>query len=251
MLRHAAKTDVGLVRQKNEDSFYTGCPLGGLENNLFIVADGMGGHKGGEYASRFVVRRIPDQLRGACRRNGVMNALREAVESTNKALNQIASEQEELEGMGSTLVMAYFNRTEWIVVNVGDSRAYLFENDTLRQITLDHSWVEELVRQGVLERDDPMYQANRNKITRAMGPEPLVDEDVFIVPAVSGQRLLLCSDGLHGMLSDEEIAAVLREEEDVDRAVSRLLRQALDAGGQDNVTVLLVEYRDESESEEE
>ena len=250
MLEYAAKTDVGLVRQNNEDSFYTGCPLGGLENNLFIVADGMGGHKGGEYASRFVVRKIPDHLRGACRKNGVLNALRDAVESTNRALNQLSAEQEALRGMGSTLVMAYFNKTEWIILNVGDSRAYLFENDELRQITLDHSWVEEMVRQGVLERDDPMYLANRNKITRAMGAEPVVEEDVFLVPAAHGQRLLLCSDGLHGMLSDEEIAAVLREEADVDRAASRLMHMAMDAGGHDNITVLLAEYREETESEE-
>ncbi len=250
MLRYAARTDVGLVRQNNEDSFYTGCPLGGLENNLFIVADGMGGHKGGEYASRFVVRRIPDRLKETGRKNGVLNALREAVESTNKDLNQISREEESLQGMGSTLVMAYFNKTEWIVINVGDSRAYLLEDGELQQITLDHSWVEEMVRQGVLERDDPMYLANRNKITRAMGSEPVVEEDVFLVPAASGQRLLLCSDGLHGMLSDDEIAAVLREEEDVDRAASRLLHLAMEAGGQDNITILLAEYRDETESEE-
>nr|MBQ6241801.1 Stp1/IreP family PP2C-type Ser/Thr phosphatase [Lachnospiraceae bacterium] len=249
MLRYAAKTDVGLVRQNNEDSFYTGCPLGGLEDNLFIVADGMGGHKGGEYASRFVVRKIPDNLKLTGRKNGVLNALREAVENTNKALNQLSTDLDYLQGMGSTVVMAYFNKTEWIVLNVGDSRAYLFENDELRQITLDHSWVEEMVRQGVLERDDPMYLANRNKITRAMGAEPTVEEDVFLVPAASGQRLLLCSDGLHGMLSDEEIAAVLREEADVDRAVSRLLHLALEAGGQDNITILLAEYREETESE--
>ncbi|MBO4839016.1 MAG: Stp1/IreP family PP2C-type Ser/Thr phosphatase [Lachnospiraceae bacterium] len=250
MLQYAAKTDVGLVRQNNEDSFYTGCPLGGLENNLFIVADGMGGHKGGEYASRFVVRKIPDNLKAIGRKNGVLNALRDAVENTNRALNQLSLELDYLQGMGSTVVMAYFNKTEWIVVNVGDSRAYLFENDELRQITLDHSWVEEMVRQGVLERDDPMYLANRNKITRAMGSEATVEEDVFLVPAASGQRLLLCSDGLHGMVSDEDIAAVLRGEEDVDRAASRLLRMAMDAGGQDNITILLVEYREETESEE-
>ena len=247
MLRYAALSDVGLVRKNNEDSCYAGCPLGGLEENLFIVADGMGGHKGGAYASRFVVRKIPEILPGRNRKKGIVAALRESVERTNRALFQISQEQASLQGMGSTLVMAWFDKTEWIILNVGDSRCYLFQEDALKQITRDHSLVEEMVREGVLDRSDPLYQSNRHKITRAMGSEPFVEEDIFTVPAVPGQRLLLCTDGLHGMIGDEAIAQVLREEADIDRGAARLLRMAREAGGQDNITVLLLEYRAEEE----
>lgn len=247
MLRYAAFSDVGLVRKNNEDSCYAGCPLGGLEENLFLVADGMGGHRGGSYASRFVVHKIPELLPGRNRKRGMTEALKESVERANRALYQISQDQEELNGMGSTLVMAWFDKKEWIILNVGDSRCYLFEEDSLQQITQDHSLVEEMVRQGVLERSDPLYQSNRHKITRAMGTEPYVEEDTFTLPVRSGQRLLLCTDGLHGMVSDEEIAQVLREEEDINRGAAKLLRMAQEAGGQDNITVLLIEYREESE----
>ena len=126
MLQFAAFSDVGLVRKDNEDSSYCGCPLGGLQENLFIVADGMGGHRGGSYASRFVVRKIPELLPGRSRDGGILPALMESVERTNRALYQIAQDQPELGGMGSTLVMAYLDKKEWLIINVGDSRAYEF-----------------------------------------------------------------------------------------------------------------------------
>ncbi|MBP3728706.1 MAG: Stp1/IreP family PP2C-type Ser/Thr phosphatase [Lachnospiraceae bacterium] len=247
MLQVAAYTDVGLVRKNNEDACYTGCPLGGLEDNLFIVADGMGGHKGGHFASHFVVHKIPELLPGRNREYGILPALRESIDRTNKALYQIAQDREDLEGMGSTLVMAWFDKKEWIIINVGDSRAYLFFEDELVQITRDHSLVEEMVRQNRLTKEDPMYAAHKHVITRAMGTEALVEEDCFILPAETGQRLLLCSDGLHGMVPDEEIAQVLREEAEGQRAAARLLAMAKDAGGRDNITILLIDYRDEKQ----
>lgn len=247
MLQFAAFSDVGLVRKDNEDSSYCGCPLGGLQENLFIVADGMGGHRGGSYASRFVVRKIPELLPGRSREGGILPALMESVERTNRALYQIAQDQPELNGMGSTLVMAYLDKKEWLIINVGDSRAYEFVQDELRQITQDHSLVEELVRSGRLSREDKLYQTNRHVITRAMGSEPIVEEDCFTLPAREGQRLLLCSDGLHGMLADETIAAILKEEIDTTRAAARLMQEAKEAGGKDNITILLIDYREENE----
>ena len=175
-----------------------------------------------------------------------MPALMESVERTNRALYQIAQDQPELGGMGSTLVMAYLDKKEWLIINVGDSRAYEFVQDELRQITQDHSLVEELVRAGRLSREDKLYQTNRHVITRAMGSEPIVEE-CFTLPAKEGQRLLLCSDGLHGMLADEAIAAILKEEKDTTRAAARLMQEAKDAGGKDNITILLIDYREENE----
>ena len=247
MLRYAAATDVGLVRKNNEDSYYIGCPLGGLQENLFIVADGMGGHKGGEYASRFVVQKIPELLKRRTVRGNLPMALQEAVERTNKALYQISQDEEALNGMGSTLVLAYFDKEVWRIINVGDSRAYTYYQDQLEQITVDHSLVEELVRSGRLERSDPLYQAHRNVIMRAMGVDPYVEEDLFSVPVRSGMRLLLCSDGLHGLVDDETIARILGEEPEPEPAVERLMALAKEAGGKDNVTAILIDWTEENE----
>ena len=148
--------------------------------------------------------------------------------------------------MGSTLVLAYLDKDEWIIVNVGDSRVYQYRDHELIQITEDHSQVEELVRAGRLERTDALYLANRHVITRAMGVEPYVEEDLFTAPAVPGSRLLLCSDGLHGMIEDSEIAAVLEEEGDLNAAARRLITLAKERGGRDNVTLILVEIQEEN-----
>ena len=248
MLRYAAFTDIGLVRKNNEDSLYIGCPWGGLEENLFVVADGMGGHKGGEYASRFVARRIPEILHSRGKKGNIDLALEEATEKVNAALYRISQESEELSGLGSTLVMAFWDKSRFHIINVGDSRAYLFADGELIQITEDHSLVEEMVRSGRLERDDEMYRANRNVITRAMGTEPYVEEDLFTAEAAPGSRLLLCTDGLHGMLEEEEIIRILSEEEDTEAAAERLVLEAKKGGGRDNITVILIDVLDTENS---
>ena len=245
MLKVAAFTDIGLVRQNNEDSLYIGCPWGGLEENLFVVADGMGGHKGGEYASRFVARRIPELLHARGKKGNIDRALEEATEKANAALYRISCESEELKGLGSTLVMAYWDKSRFHIINVGDSRAYLFRDGLLMQVTEDHSLVEEMVRSGRLERDDEMYRANRHVITRAMGTEPYVDEDLFRVEAPPGSRLLLCTDGLHGMLEGDLITGILMEEEDTEAAAERLVAEAKKGGGKDNITVILIDVLEE------
>ena len=247
MLRYAAFTDIGLVRKNNEDSLYIGCPWGGLEENLFVVADGMGGHKGGEYASRFVARRIPEMLKAGGKKGNIDLALESATERVNAALYRISQESEELRGLGSTLVMAFWDKNRWHIINVGDSRAYLFDEGELIQITEDHSLVEEMVRNGQLERSDEMYLANRNVITRAMGTEPYVEEDIFIADANPGSRLLLCSDGLHGMLEEAEIVKILSAEEDTEKAAEALVAEAKKGGGRDNITVILVDVLEEKQ----
>lgn len=243
MLRYAAFSDIGLVRRNNEDSLYIGCPLGGLEENLFVVADGMGGHQGGEYASRFVAKKIPEILKSRGRRGSIRRALEEATERTNAALYKISQDQPDLNGLGSTLVMAFWDNGAgvWHIINVGDSRAYLFEDDSLRQLTEDHSLVEEMVREGRLHREDALYRKNCHVITRAMGTEPYVEEDYYCVEASECSRLLLCSDGLHGMLEEEEMIRILRDVEDTEEAASALMLSAKKGGGKDNITLILID----------
>ena len=239
-MRYSALTDLGLVRSNNEDSLFARDSSIGRLDNLFIVADGMGGHVGGEYASAFVVSKIPDLLEKRQKEESLENTLLTVTDRANKALYQLSRNDKRLQGMGSTLVMTTVRDGEAHVINVGDSRLYLFDGE-LTQVTQDHSLVDEMVAQGKLTKDDPFYAANKNVITRAMGISAYVQPDYFCVPLSAGCRLLLCSDGLSGMVDGETIAAVLAEVKDTDAAAARLMELAKEAGGKDNITVLLID----------
>ncbi|MBR4165073.1 MAG: Stp1/IreP family PP2C-type Ser/Thr phosphatase [Lachnospiraceae bacterium] len=240
-MRYSALTDLGLVRSNNEDSLYAGDSAVGRLKNLFIVADGMGGHVGGEYASAFVVSKIPDLLeKRQQQEESIEDTLRIVTDRTNKALYQLSRNDKRLQGMGSTLVMASIEEGEAHVINVGDSRLYHFDG-TLTQITHDHALVDEMVAKGKLTKDDPFYAANKNVITRAMGVSAYVEPDYFCVPLKEGDRLLLCSDGLSGMIDDETIAGVLADEADTAAAAEKLMELAKESGGRDNISVILID----------
>ena len=239
-MRYAALTDLGLVRSNNEDSLYAGDSRVGRLDNLFIVADGMGGHVGGEYASAFVVSKIPDLLEKRQKEESISDTLLTVTDRANRALYQLSRNDKRLQGMGSTLVMTSLRDGEAHVINVGDSRLYHFDG-ALTQITRDHSLVDEMVAKGKLTKDDPFYAANKNVITRAMGISAYVAPDYFRVPLGPGSRLLLCSDGLSGMVEDETIADVLRNELDTAAAAEKLMTLAKEAGGKDNITVILID----------
>lgn len=239
-MRFSALTDLGLVRKNNEDSLFARDSAVGPLENLFIVADGMGGYAGGEYASAFVVAKIPELLEKREEKEAIKDVLLYVTDRTNKALFQIARNDRRLKGMGSTLVMATVSGGEVQAVNVGDSRLYLFDG-TLRQITKDHSLVDEMVEKGKLTKEDPFYAANKNIITRAMGIGAYVEADHFCAPVREGDRLLLCSDGLSGMVGDEAVSAVLAEEKDTDAAAGTLMRLAKEAGGRDNISIILID----------
>ncbi len=249
-MRYSALTDIGLVRSNNEDSLYAGDRAVGRLDNLFIVADGMGGHVGGEYASAFVVSKIPDLLEKRKQGESISDTLLIVTDRTNKALYQLSRNDKRLQGMGSTMVMTTLKDGEAHIINVGDSRLYYFDG-TLRQVTNDHSLVDEMVAKGKLTKDDPFYAANKNVITRAMGIGAYVEADYFHVSLAAGCRLLLCSDGLSGMVDDEAIAAVLAEEADTAAAAGRLMEMAKQAGGKDNITVILIDPDAEKAPEEE
>jgi PPM family protein phosphatase len=229
-----AATDVGRVRDGNEDAYLVDDAMG-----LVAVADGMGGHRAGEVASATAL----EALRSAITHG---RPLRESMEDANEAVFTKSLTDEELRGMGTTLTAATLVTGGTVLVgHVGDSRAYLLHDGELRQVTVDHSLVEELVREGRLTADEAAVHPQRSIITRALGVDASVEVDVYPVELAPGDRLLLCSDGLTGMVQAETIAATLRREEDPARAAAALIDAANVAGGEDNITAVVVAVTDD------
>ncbi|HEX4531001.1 MAG TPA: Stp1/IreP family PP2C-type Ser/Thr phosphatase [Acidimicrobiia bacterium] len=229
-----AATDVGRVREGNEDAYLVDDAMG-----LVAVADGMGGHRAGEVASATAL----EALRSAITHG---RPLRESMEDANEAVFTKSLTDEELRGMGTTLTAATLVTGGTVLVgHVGDSRAYLLHDGELRQVTVDHSLVEELVREGRLTADEAAVHPQRSIITRALGVDASVEVDVYPVELAPGDRLLLCSDGLTGMVQAETIAATLRREEDPARAAAALIDAANVAGGEDNITAVVVAVTDD------
>lgn len=234
-----ARTDIGRTRKMNQDSLYASSEPIGMLPNLFLVADGMGGHKAGDYASRFVIEHIV-AMAGEYRHMDVVMFLRKAIEEVNHLLYDEALKNPDFEGMGTTLVAAVAEHDTLYVANVGDSRLYLLR-DQLRQITRDHSLVEEMVSLGKLERGSETYRNQKNIITRAMGILPEVNADFFEVPLQECDCILLCSDGLTNMLEDEQISRILKTTDTLEEKTNRLIARANEEGGRDNITVILAE----------
>ncbi len=229
-----AATDVGRVREGNEDAYLVDDAMG-----LVAVADGMGGHRAGEVASATAL----EALRAAITHG---RPLRESMQDANEAVFTKSLTDEELRGMGTTLTAATLVTGGTVLVgHVGDSRAYLLHDGELRQVTVDHSLVEELVREGRLTADEAAVHPQRSIITRALGVDASVEVDVYPVELAPGDRLLLCSDGLTGMVQAETIAATLRREEDPARAAAALIDAANVAGGEDNITAVVVAVTDD------
>lgn len=239
-MKFYAITDIGRKRELNEDYIYTsGQPIGALPN-LFIVADGMGGHKAGDYASMHTVDRFVEVIRELGEEHGVQDAINEAVTAANAYIYQRSRENSNLSGMGTTLVLASCIGNEAIVANIGDSRLYLV-NDAMTQITRDHSLVEEMVTLGGIDREMARNHPDKNIITRAVGVKEKVAADFFEVDLTKGDKLLLCSDGLTNMLRDEEIYQIIQENKELEQAAKALIDAANKNGGRDNIAVVLVE----------
>ena len=227
-----AKTDVGLVREGNEDSLL-------IEEPLFVVADGMGGHLAGDVASSTAVEVIADRWRQS--NMSEEDALRAAVREANSAIWERSQADPGLRGMGTTLTLVRVDDSKARLAHVGDSRAYLFRGGELSQLTEDHTMVGRMVREGRLTREDAEHHPQRNIITRALGVDTDVDVDTFSLDLVEGDRILICSDGLTSMVDGGTIQEVLAEESDPQRAAERLVQIAIDNGGEDNVTVIVVD----------
>jgi PPM family protein phosphatase len=228
---HAAGlTDPGLTRTGNEDSML-------LEPPLYAVADGMGGHRAGEIASRDALIAL---LANAPRETDAKSLAR-AVRAANRAVIESAGKSRTRTGMGTTLTAAMVDGTRVLVAHVGDSRAYLLHDGRLTRITEDHSMVADLVRQGTITEEDARFHPQRSVITRALGSDPDMVADVFEVRAAPGDRLLLATDGLTGMLPDDFIAELLDQQRSPEEAASKLVEAANRAGGYDNITVVIVD----------
>ena len=234
-----SKTDVGMVRDVNQDYVYVSdIPVGGLPNVL-VVADGMGGHKAGEFASKFVVEVLKQALADSTS-DGPEEMIREAIMVANHKLIETAQQDTRLEGMGTTLVVATVIEHTLYFANIGDSRLYIL-NEDIKQLSKDHSYVQEMVRLGGIHPEDAKYHPNKNIITRAIGAKENVQIDFFEYRLKKGDIVLMCTDGLSNMVEDEEILCIVKSSRDVVEAVERLIEKANDNGGSDNIGVVLAE----------
>lgn len=225
------RTDIGRLRRQNEDAAWFD-----ESRAVFAVADGMGGHLAGEVASRMAIEAVQRMAQeNAC--PGIA-ALREAVASAHETILAHAQDHIECAGMGTTLSVLWLGVNYAYIAHVGDSRIYRLREGSLTQITQDHSLVEELVRAGLITREQARTHPRRNIITRALGTHGENEPDLLVTDVRDGDLFLLCTDGLTGMVTDGDIERVLREY-DMETAADRLLALALDAGGRDNVTLIL------------
>ena len=240
MLKTFSITNIGRRRKLNQDYVYTSeQPVGKLPN-LFIVADGMGGHNAGDYASKVTVETMVERI-SASEETERTRILDEAIQAANSLIREKAGESPELEGMGTTVVAATCDGTRLCVANVGDSRLYVANKREIRQITRDHSWVEEMVRRGGMGREEARNHPDKNIITRAVGAEDSVKVDFFAVQLKEGDMILMCTDGLTNMLEDEEIRMILNGARDMVEKAEALVQAANDRGGRDNISVILID----------
>jgi PPM family protein phosphatase len=236
--RIAAATDTGLVREVNEDTVYA-------DDLLAVVADGMGGHAAGEVASIIAT----DAVRDVFHADSTVGGLEAAIQAANRAILADAREHPDRFGMGTTAIAVGLTHDETGVVfptlvNVGDSRAYQIRDGALRQLSEDHSVAEEWVRMGRLTPDEALVHPRRHQLTRTLGVEDEVEVDIQSIAAMPGDRILLCSDGLSNELSAETLADLAGAEEPLDVIVGRLVAAAREAGGRDNISVILLEFEE-------
>jgi PPM family protein phosphatase len=229
-----SKTDVGRARDMNQDSYL-------VEDPIFVVADGMGGHLAGDVASRTAIEKIVEMA--GQKSPGQPGALRSYVSEANRAIWSKGKEDPNLAGMGTTCTLIYLDGGIAHFAHVGDSRAYRLRGTQLEQLTEDHTLVERMVQEGRLRREDAPRHPQRSIITRALGVDQTVDVDEFDEALRDDDRLLICSDGLSSMLDDAKIASILSEQADPQSAADALVDAANEAGGEDNITVIVIDVK--------
>ena len=237
-------TDIGRKREINQDYvFATDETIGNLPH-LLVVADGMGGHRAGDFASRFTVEVLAEEVQNS-KETHPEQILGNAIQTANERLMEEAAKDSRLEGMGTTLVAATILDHVLYFANVGDSRLYLI-NKEIRQLSKDHSMVEEMVRLGGLTEEEAKHHPDKNIITRAMGVKDKVEPDFFEYRLKGGDTILMCSDGLTNMVDDDEIFQIVKSARDIVEAVETLIQRANENGGSDNIGIVLAQpYADE------
>jgi len=237
LVKWGASSDTGTLRVQNEDSFLA-------EEKIFVVADGMGGHNAGEVASAMAIKMLAE-----AQANGISDAsqLAKVIEQINHSIFQAAANQTDQRGMGTTLAVLALtpnettNEVSAAVANIGDSRTYLFRNDEFRQVSVDHSYVQDLVSEGLITREEARTHARRNIVTRALGIEPSVAVDTWTLPLITGDRYVLCSDGLVDEVTDEAIEKCVKQKIEPQKVADQLVAIANANGGRDNITVIIVD----------
>lgn len=257
-IRTFGVSDVGKRRERNEDSFLINEDLG-----LAVVADGMGGHLGGEFASKMAVTTVEEVIRAIesdpeitlqegmrIKKGDYSSYLRYATQVASTRIYEKAVSDSTLRGMGTTTVAALFRQNKVYIANVGDSRAYRVRNGKIQQITKDHSLVGEQIRAGILSEDDARAHRLKNIITRSVGFQEDVDTDIDIRVVREGDKFIICSDGLSNMVGDEELCTVV-EDNDLEAACRHLVDIANERGGDDNITIVIAEVQSLSEDVDE
>ncbi|MCL2766822.1 MAG: Stp1/IreP family PP2C-type Ser/Thr phosphatase [Peptococcaceae bacterium] len=234
-MKWAQITDKGLTREFNEDNLLITPEIGAL-----AVADGMGGHQGGRIASKLALKTFEQELTRMLRHAGEFpKVLQDAVKMANSAVYAHAYEKPELKGMGTTITACVQHDRQLFIAHVGDSRAYLLRQGNIRQMTRDHSLVQELMQKDVINEEQARSHPQRHLLTRALGAEPFVEVDNYQINLLPGDQLLLCTDGLTRYLQPPELLEVLMQGMDPERSLEALLNKALKAGGADNITMVL------------
>ena len=233
-------THIGRRRETNQDYMFTSETEVGNLPNLFLVADGMGGHAAGDYASRFTVERIVEYI-GQAQQSEPVTLLSEAIAYANRLLLSEAEADEKKAGMGTTIVAATLCGEKLYTANVGDSRLYVVNQSKIVQITRDHSLVEEMVRLGEMDKEDAREHPDKNIITRAIGVGTSVSADFFEAEVTRDDTILMCSDGLTNMIDDAEIKRIILGQRDIVEEAEKLVETANLNGGKDNITVVLIE----------
>lgn len=234
-----AMTDIGRKREVNQDYVYvTDQPIGPFAN-LLVVADGMGGHKAGDFASKYTVNVLKEKIENTSLKEPE-EILRNVVSVANRKLIEVAATDIKLEGMGTTLVVATVVGNTLYFANVGDSRLYLI-NDKIRQLSKDHSLVEEMVRLGGIKAEEARNHPDKNIITRAIGVKEDVEADIYEYRLKKGDIILMCTDGLSNMVEDEDMFDIVKGSRDVIEAVQMLIEKANSNGGRDNIGVVVAE----------
>ena len=238
-MRSFGKSVEGMQRKNNEDSIYVGnenLPV----KNIFIVADGMGGHNAGEVASGHAIEKFVEYVKENYDSENILDVLLEGVIAANKAVYDEAVSNENENGMGTTFTCACIENEKLYAVHVGDSRIYILKDEKLQQITNDHSFVMEMVKQGRITLEEARVHPKRNIITRAVGTEETIDVDTIIKDLNERDVVLICSDGLSGMVCDDEIERIIKENEDVNQCIEKLIDKANENGGKDNISAIII-----------
>jgi PPM family protein phosphatase len=230
-------TDIGNVRKVNED--YLGYHED-MDKKIYIVADGMGGHNAGEIASKLAVDTVIEYINSICCMENLKAVLEEAIEFSNKKIYEFSRTNPSLNGMGTTITACLIKGSVMAAANVGDSRCYVLDKDGIRQITKDHSLVQQLVDNGSITAEEAAVHPNKNIITRALGTVPKVDIDTFLLDLKDINKVILCTDGLSNSLTDEEMYEIIINN-DNNSACEKLVEISKQRGGKDNITVMIFE----------